>query len=78
MNEKERFIMLCRKNNRLRNQIRASKKLCKKVDKYTKHKNKLLVEKNSSMLCLMSTRNNSVANSQGYKKRKKGAANGCF
>ena len=45
MNEKERFIMLCRKNNRLRNQIRASKKLCKKVDKYTKHKNKLLVEK---------------------------------
>ena len=45
MDEKERFVKLWRKNKVLKNQIRASKILCKKVDKYTKHKNKLLIEK---------------------------------
>ena len=45
MDEKERFIKLFRKAISVIIQERMLKEICKKVDKYTKHKNKLLAEK---------------------------------
>lgn len=45
MDEKERFIKLFRKNISLIIQERMLKEICKKVDKYNKHKRNLLVEK---------------------------------
>lgn len=45
MDEKERFIKLFRKAISMAIQERRLKEICKKVDKYIKHRNKLLIEK---------------------------------
>lgn len=45
MDEKERFIKLFRKAISMTIQERMLKEICKKVDKYRKHKIKLLAEK---------------------------------
>lgn len=45
MDEKERFYSLLNRAKTVIKSERAIKKLCKKVDKYIKHRNKLLIEK---------------------------------
>ena len=52
MDEKERFIKLFRKTISVIIQERMLKEICKKVDKYTKHKNKLLIEKRLINHCI--------------------------